>query len=82
MQIDCFPLKFIIIIKARKTIIKFDYYSYEIDALIVIVISYKNCQHCYQIFKITIYFFEIHRNFKNIHKNAIIKLFSTFHLRS
>ena len=37
----------LVIIKARKIVIKFNNYSYEIVARIVIVNSYKNVQNCY-----------------------------------
>ena len=43
-----------VIIKARKIVIKFHNYSYEIVSLTVIVNSYKNVQNCYQIVKITV----------------------------
>ena len=48
------PYNLLIINKARKIVIKFHNYSYEIVLPTVIVNSYKNVQNCYQIVKITV----------------------------
>ena len=53
----------IVITRAQKIVIKFDNYSFEIVAFIVIVNSYKNGHNCYQIAKITIYFSKVYKNF-------------------
>ena len=44
-----------VVSKARKIVIKFHSYNYEIVARTVIVNSYKNVKNCYQIVKITVY---------------------------
>ena len=49
--------------RVRKIVIKFDNFSYEIFAPIIIVNCYKNGQNCYQIVKNQFIFPEIHKRF-------------------